>query len=193
MKIILVMGPQGSGKSTQARLLAESLNMQFLSVGEMLREYVKNNFGPVVESLRNAMNKGELVDFDVARMVVSLFLLEHAHATGLVIDGYPRAIEQYSDFDTVFGKKPDVCFVIDLHDSEIKVRIASRKVTEHRKDETQDAIKCRLEIYRSKTQEVLSQLSRDGVPIYRIDGSGTIESIQNILREQVIPYVKDPN
>ncbi|NCS32659.1 nucleoside monophosphate kinase [bacterium] len=182
MKTILVMGPQGSGKSTQAKLLADDLGMQFLSVGESLRSYVNNNAGDIAKDLKSYMNKGELVPHEVVQMVVSLFLLEHPNENGYVVDGYPRETKQYNDFKRLFDELPVAIFVLDLDEDHIMDRISKRKELEHRKDETDDAVKRRLEIYRTRTKVVLDAAKKDNIPVEHIDGSASVKSIQDTLR-----------
>ncbi len=172
------MGPQGSGKSTQARLLAEKYGMQFVSVGEILRELFEDQNQVGIEA-RQYWIKGELVPDDLIVKIVKEFFNKHAQEKDYVIDGFPRDPGEYVVMKEVFPSEIDAIVYINLaHDLIIK-RLKKRAQIEKREDETEEAIRRRLEIAQNVTFPLLQKFKDDGYRVIEVDGSPAPEIIFN--------------
>lgn len=199
---ILLMGPQGSGKGTQAEILSEHLGIPAFGMGQLLRDEIasSSDLGQKFDAILKA---GELVsDEDAARMLQRR-LEQPDTASGYILDGYPRNIEQYKafNFDT-----PTHVLVIEVPRDESLKRLGGRLTCKgcgkvgsmntglapgdtceacgaewyQRADDTPEAISRRLEIYENDTQPVIDQY---GAFVHRIDGVGSIEDITARLTE----------
>ena len=98
MKILLI-GPQGSGKSSQAGLLARYLNVPVVATGEIFRKLVQENTD-MGQALKNILNEGRLVDDQLTCKIVKETLSQSDYQGGFVVDGYPRTVEQMKIFET---------------------------------------------------------------------------------------------
>lgn len=192
---ILLMGPQGSGKGTQAELLANKLNIPALSMGQLIRDEVKSDseFGA---KLKEIITKGELISDEDAAFLLKRRLEKEDAQKGYILDGYPRNMSQFSafDFDT-----PTHVVVIEIPREESLKRLGGRLLCNatgkigsmndglkpgdpseeggiwiQREDDKPEAITRRLEIYEEDTAPVIEQYAQQ---VKRIDGVGTIEEI----------------
>jgi adenylate kinase len=181
-QIVLVYGPQGSGKSTQAEKLAMYLDFKFLSSGELLRKLRTEN-NPVGIRLAQYWVSGELVPDDLIESI--LFpILDNEDYKGFVIDGYPRNIDQLKSFKVFLnlkGWKINQVFYLDVGVAECIRRMKIRAVEEERLDETDEAIAKRLDIYYEKTQPLLGEYEKMEILI-KVDGEREIDEIQSDLQ-----------
>lgn len=171
MNKILLIGPQGSGKSTQAKLLAEFLKIPLISTGDILREKAE-----VDETIRQVLNEGHLVDDQTIARIVKDRLSKDDCLNGCVIDGYPRTLEQMRLFDPGFDK----VFSLDVPEEIVVKRLMSRG----RADDTLELIKRRLDLYYKQTEPLLDYYKKLGILI-NIRGLGDIETIQQDLRNHI--------
>jgi len=171
---LLLLGPQGSGKSTQAKLLAEKHNLCFISIGDLVREKSLED-SEEGKRVREIMERGELVDDET---VANLFRekLEKGGKSGFVTDSYPRRISQVETYD------PGIEKVIDLEipDEEVLRRLLSRG----RVDDTKEAIEKRLEIYHNETKPLLDYYREQG-KLVEVDGAGSIEQVFQKVEEKI--------
>ena len=153
MKLIL-FGPPGSGKGTQASLLAKKINVPHLSTGDILRLKL-NDKDELANELSKTMSSGNLVPDSILNPIVAEKLLSSECKNGFILDGYPRNKSQ-SDFliDFLQKNKIDLDLIIDFKaDTEtIKNRIIERSKIENRSDDNLEVIKTRLEKYFAETQ-----------------------------------------
>lgn len=168
---ILVTGPQGSGKTTQAKLLAEYLDIPFIGMGGVLRERMERD-DEIGNKIREAMDKGILVDDEIVANFTKQKVLEDEK--GYIMDGYPRSIHQLKLFNPDFDK----VFYLDISDEEVMSRLLKRG----RADDTPLLIKERLAIYHEDTESLLSIYKEKGILVV-IDGSLPIEQIKERMRE----------
>jgi adenylate kinase len=179
---ILILGPQGSGKSTQGKLLSEHLRYRFVSTGEILRQAADDK-NPLGQKLVHYWEKGELVPDEIIEGI--LFpILENSVTTGFVLDGYPRTIEQVNSlvsFIELNGDSIKHVFYLSVGEEECIKRITERSQIEKRIDENAEAVKRRLAIYHAETEPLLSEYLRMGV-LRKIDGEQSIEKIQKDIR-----------
>ena len=173
MHKILILGPQGSGKGTQANLLSKKLSIPALSMGQLLRDIKASgtDFGNEIGAI---IDRGDLVPDDIALEVLRL-RLEHEDAqAGYILDGYPRNAAQnavYKTFDA-----PTAMLVITVPREESLKRMHARAKIEQRVDDTPEAINRRLDIYEHETRPIIDDYRAIGV-VHDIDGVGTVEEI----------------
>lgn len=164
---VFITGSQGSGKSTQAKILAEKYELYFLSSGDLCRQIAKED-SDRGRRFKEALDKGLYVpDKDIGKVVKEV-LASPAAKKGFVSDAYPRSLNQISVFD------PQYNFVFELilpEDTAVK-RLLSRA----RGDDTEEQIKSRLDQYHRLTQPVTDHYQRLGL-LHRIDGYRSIEQI----------------
>lgn len=174
-KKVLFIGPQGSGKSTQARLLSEHLKIPVISTGDIFRKLAKEESSEG-QRINKLLSEGKLIDDETTIEVVKKRLAEEDCKNGFILDGYPRNLNQIKEFDPGF----DVVFYLDLADEEAIKRLIARG----REDDTAFQIAERLNIFHEQTDPILEYYKKlDLVKI--IDGNQAIESIQSELRKVV--------
>lgn len=176
---ILFIGPQGSGKTTQAKLLAEHLEVPFISFGALLRERAKQN-NREGKRLKEDMEKGRLVDDSIAADVMRERVSSEDCKKGFVSDGYARSLHQLSLFDPQF----DLVLSLEVSQRQVLSRLLDRAKIEGRFDDTPEAIRIRLENFYKFTKPVLEKYKNEEV-LQIISGSGDIDQIQAEIRRVV--------
>lgn len=166
MKILLI-GPQGSGKTTQAKIIAEKLGIKYLGTGEMLREIAKQG-GPESEKLNEIFAKGVLLDDETTCKLVKETLAKPDYQNGVVVDGYPRTVAQKNIFDPNF----DIILYIKVADEAAINRLSIRG----RADDTPEVIAKRLELYHHETGPLLDIFLNEG-KLWVVDGEQPVEAV----------------
>ena len=151
---VLLLGPQGSGKGTQAKLISKTYGIPQVATGDMARE-LKELDSPLGREVKEIYDRGELLPDDlIVRMILDR-LDRGDTIPGFILDGFPRNLPQAEALDTLLaelGRGLDVVFEFQIGDREVLMeRIAKRAVEEGRTDDTPDAIRKRLEIYDRNT------------------------------------------
>ena len=183
MKIIF-FGPPGSGKGTQAKLLAKELNILHLSTGDILREKLSDGDSLSIK-LKEIMSSGNLVSNEILNQIIANKLMSEECLKGFILDGYPRTISQ-SDFLLSFFKSNnlilDVIFNFKIDFKLVKERIMLRSKQEQRSDDTIDVVKTRLSKYVEETYPV-SQFFAENFSKYSftMDASREVSKIQKGL------------
>lgn len=175
MKILLI-GPQGSGKSTQAELLAKNLSLPKITVGDIFRQIASEDT-PEGKRIKDILDKGHLVDDQTTSEIVKARLQEADSQQGFILDGYPRTVEQLQIFDPGF----DQVIYVNVPEDEVINRMTERG----RADDTEDLINKRLDLYYQQTQPLLDYYKNLGILI-EIDGRGSVEDIQQKIRGSFI-------
>ena len=172
---ILILGPQGSGKSTQAKLLAEKLNYPHIEMGQLLREAVKEkteDSGKICPYLE----KGTLAPFELTVKILKSRLSKEDCRQNYVLDGFPRNMGQVELFDPPLDK----VFYLTLADGNAIKRLSKRG----RVDDTPEVIKKRLDIFHSQTEPVLDYFKKKGI-LEEVDGSPDIQTIFDDLVKRI--------
>jgi len=209
---LIVLGPQGSGKGTQAKMLAKKFNLEHVEMGKFLREVAKTDtdLGKEIHEIINI--QGKLVDDKILKKVLHIKLADIPREQGIIFDGVPRREDQLQYFGEAlqeFGRKIDAVININIPETESIERISKRWVckNEHilimgkdiqskddkcpvcgsdilqRIDDTPERVKTRLGIYHKDTKGVLDYYEKKGILI-EIDGTPSIEKVfENILKK----------
>ncbi len=170
--VIIVMGPQGSGKGTQCRLLSQKLNYVTFSSGALLRETKDPD-------IHSRMTKGLLVRSKDVERVMSDAIEGVEPAQGIVIDGFPRMVNEAEwliQTLSAFGREVrSVIFLVIPRDESVK-RLTLRAGLEARDDDSLAGINRRLELFESETRAVLDLWRSKGL-LKEVDGVGTVEDV----------------
>ncbi|MBP3191603.1 adenylate kinase [Natronogracilivirga saccharolytica] len=173
---IIIFGPPGSGKGTQAKKIAAHFNISHLSTGNMFREAISQGteLGKLVESI---IDQGHLVPDQTVVDLVEETIDKEEYNGGYIIDGFPRTVEQAVAFDNLLERRNEsIDAFLSLHvpDEELVKRLLARG--EGRSDDTEEKIRTRLDVYKKETAPVMDHYQQAGM-FRSIDGTGTIDEI----------------
>ena len=183
---IIIFGPPGAGKGTQAKLLAEKLNNFQISTGDMLRDEIKKDTD-VGKKIINNMNNGKFVEDEIVNKLLEKIIFDIKKKNKLIFDGYPRTINQAKNLENLLSKsdqKIDYIFFLNVNKDSIIKRIERRKILEKRSDDDADTILKRYETYMEITKPVLDYYSKNQ-SFHEIDGSKEITDISQKIEEIV--------
>ena len=203
---IVLFGPPGSGKGTQAKLLAEKYGIPHISTGDILRENLNNETKLGLEA-KTYMDKGELVPDDVLIGIIKDRLSESDCASGFLLDGYPRTLPQAETLSKILselGKNLDLVLNIDVPDEKLLKRLAGRRMCVcgasyhilfnkpkqegicdlcgsklyQRDDDKEEAILNRLDVYKNQTRPLIDHYTQAGVML-TINGAADVAVVFN--------------
>lgn len=177
MKIILI-GIQGSGKSTQGNLLSEKLKVPYLSTGHIFRILAKEHT-KLGRYIKEVMNAGYLIPDNKVLSIVSDYLKRPEYKDGYILDGFPRTLGQVKAFKNGIDK----VIYLRVSDKEALWRLSYRN-DEVREDETISAIRKRIDSFHRFTEPVLDYYRKKGVLI-QVDGEKSIEEIHKEIMEKI--------
>ena len=183
---IILFGPPGAGKGTQAKNLVEKLNSFQVSTGDMLREEINQDTEIGKKIIKN-MNDGKYVDDGIVNNLLEKIIFDSQKKNKLIFDGYPRTINQAKTLNNLLNKsnqKIDFIFFLNVNKNAIIKRIERRKILEKRSDDDSNTILKRYDTYMETTKPVLDFYSKNP-NFYEIDGSEKIEVISGKI-EQII-------
>lgn len=187
MKHLILFGPPGSGKGTQAKQLQEKFNMIHISTGDLFR-YEIGNKTPLGLEAQNYMDKGQLVPDSVTIGMLKNKVNMHPEAEGFIYDGFPRTIPQAEALDGFLSEREENVkglIALKVNDEEIVSRLLSRGKTSGRADDAnEDVIRNRIKVYNDQTSPVYAYYENKGVS-QEIEGIGSIEEIFNKLSNAV--------
>ncbi|MGM9471510.1 adenylate kinase [Pseudarthrobacter sp. YS3] len=173
MTRLLIIGPPGSGKGTQAVHIARHFSIPAVSTGDIFRTNVSNETPLGVEAARY-LDDGALVPDDLTNALVKDRLLEADLQPGFLLDGYPRTATQVTELDNMLAsqsKRLDAVVELRAPDSELEQRMLQRAKEQGRKDDTIEVFRRRLDLYHNETHEVVAVYAGRGM-LVSIDGSG---------------------
>ena len=181
MRIVL-LGPPGSGKGTQAALLRERLQVPHISTGDLLRAAVKAGT-PLGLQAKAAMDAGELVSDDLVLGLIEERLGQPDIANGYILDGFPRNLVQAEALDELLarlGQPVDKALELTVDEEQIVQRLAKRAAEEGRSDDTEEVVRNRLSVYHQQTAPVTGYYRQSGL-LVEVNGIGDIETINQRL------------
>jgi len=182
---VLVLGPQGSGKGTQAKLIAKTYGVPQIATGDMIRE-IKELETELGRRVKEIYDRGDLVDDSTIVELIESRLDRGDTIPGFILDGFPRNTAQAEALDVLLhrlGRDLDVVFELQIGDREVLLdRIAKRAVEEGRSDDTPDAIRKRLEIYERETAPLVEYYRTTRGNVVGIHADQSIESVFSEIR-----------
>jgi adenylate kinase len=172
---ILILGPQGSGKGTQAKRIAEAYGGSHVATGDILRAAVSDG-SELGERVRPILERGDLVPDD---LMIELIRERLAEEDAFVLDGFPRTVAQAEALDAMLdeiGKPLDAVILLDVSDEVATERLHGRAVEEGRTDDTPEVIANRLRLYHELTEQVVERYRSAGI-VVAIDGEQPMDDV----------------
>ncbi len=171
MRVVL-LGPPGAGKGTQAQKLSEKLGIPQISTGELFRSNIENGTKLGLEAKRY-LDAGDLVPSELTNQLVDERLNDSDAANGFILDGYPRSLEQAKALHEMLGRRgTDIDAVLEFRVSEEE--LLQRLKGRGRADDTDDVILNRMKIYRAETAPLLDYYSNE---LRTVDAIGTMDEV----------------
>ena len=181
---ILLLGPQGSGKGTQARRIADEYDVPHIATGDMLRATIAADT-PLGRQLKPILDSGQLVSDELMIQIIRNRLEEVDTEGGFVLDGFPRTWAQAQALDRMLkeiGRDLDVVFELQIDDEVSKERLLRRARDEGRTDDTPDVIAERLETYHRETEPLVEHYRTRG-NLVGIHGERTVDEVFSEIQE----------
>ena len=178
MTSMLIIGPPGAGKGTQAQRISDRLGIVAISTGDIFRANVKDETPLGVEA-KKYMDAGDFVPDSVTNDMVRDRLAADDAADGFLLDGYPRTTAQAAELDDILAQKHqslDVVLQLTADSEELVRRLLSRAAQEGRTDDTEDVIRHRLDLYDEQTAAVVAVYAERG-NLVQVDGIGEIDEV----------------
>ncbi|GAA1156026.1 adenylate kinase [Nocardioides aquiterrae] len=175
---LIIMGPPGAGKGTQAKFIAEHYKIPAISTGDIFRANVSEGTELGLEAKRY-MDAGEYVPDEVTNRMVRNRIDEPDAANGFLLDGYPRTLAQVEELDGMIeftGHRLDAVVCLTVDQDEIVSRLLQRAQIEGRADDTEDVIRRRQEIYLEQTEPLIDVYSKRGI-VVEVDGMGEVDEV----------------
>jgi adenylate kinase len=175
---LLLIGPPGAGKGTQAAKLAEAFHIPAISTGDIFRENVKNET-ELGQQAKAFMDRGEYVPDSLTNALVRDRLDWDDAKQGFLLDGYPRTADQVEELDSILGDKDEslnAVVLITADTDEVVRRLLGRAAEQGRADDTEDVIRRRLEVYAEQTAPLIDVYSKRNLVI-EVDGLGAVDEV----------------
>ena len=183
---VIIFGPPGAGKGTQALNIVNKFNLFQVSTGELLRNEVKNQTD-IGKEIDNIISKGDFATDEIVNELIKNVIFNEKTKNKLIFDGYPRSLSQAKNLDYLLSKsnqKIDFVFFLNVKKETIIKRIEKRKILEKRADDNLTTILKRYETYMETTKPVLDFYSKKP-NFHEIDGGAKIDEISNKI-EQIL-------
>ena len=184
---LILFGPPGSGKGTQAERLEEAYNLVHISTGELFRSEMEEGTELGIQA-NDFMCRGELVPDEVTIGMLRNKMMAHRDAEGFIFDGFPRTTPQAEALDQLLGmmdQQIDALIMLDVPEDEIVKRILLRGKDSNRPDDSDpEVIRKRFQVYQSKTAPIFSYYDEKN-KAHKIEGLGTIDDIFHHLCDTI--------
>jgi adenylate kinase len=181
---LLIMGPPGAGKGTQAGLIADHYNIPAISTGDIFRA-MKTAQTSLADQLRAIMDSGGYVSDELTNAIVATRLTEPDCENGFLLDGYPRTVAQVGALDSELastGRQLDAVISLLADVDEVVARLLKRAQIEGRSDDNEDTIRVRLQVYAEQTAPLLEIYRARGI-LVEVDGLGPIDEVSERVFE----------
>ena len=183
---VIIFGPPGAGKGTQAQNIVKKFNLHQVSTGDLLRTEIKNK-SEIGNEIEEIISKGDFATDDVVNKLIKNIVFDPQKKDKLIFDGYPISLSQAKNLDLLLdisNQKIDFIFFLNVNKDTIIKRIEKRKILEKRSDDNLSTILKRYDTYMETTRPVLDFYSSRSY-FYEIDGSEKIGVISSKI-EQII-------
>jgi len=175
---LLIVGPPGAGKGTQASLIADRYGIPAISTGDIFRANIKNQteLGKQVEAIVSA---GSYVPDDLTNAIVADRLAQADAANGFLLDGYPRTVDQVHELDRMLAQADtalDAVVLLEADTDEVVQRLLKRAQEQGRADDTEEVIRHRQEVYTEQTEPLIALFDERDI-VVRVDGLGSIDDV----------------
>jgi adenylate kinase len=186
---ILLLGPPGSGKGTQAKRIHDTYGVAHIATGDMIRE-IKELDTPLGREVKEVYDRGDLVDDEMMIRLIRDRLSRGDTLPGFVLDGFPRTMPQAEALDELLdelGRSIDVAFELQVRDREqLLERILKRAAQENRSDDTAEVIRRRLENYDRETAPLVEYYRTRHGNVVGIHADRTVEDVFHEIREALV-------
>ena len=183
MKLLLI-GPPGAGKGTQASKLSEVFGIPAISTGDIFRENVRNQT-PLGLEAKAFMDSGAYVPDELTNKLVRDRLQNPDCANGFLLDGYPRTADQVDELDAILTETNaslDAVIQLTADTDEVVRRLAKRAIEQGRSDDTEDVIRNRMAVYEQQTAPLITMYAARG-SLIMVDGLGEIDEVTSRIKE----------
>ena len=181
---VIIFGPPGAGKGTQANYLVNKYKLLQVSTGDLLRNEVKNQT-EIGKDIENIISKGDFATDEIVNELIKKIIFDKKNKVRLIFDGYPRSLSQAKNLDFLLNnsnQKIDFIFFLDVKKETIIKRIEKRKILEKRADDNISTILKRYDTYMETTKPVLDFYSEKS-NFYEINGDKKIDEISSKIEE----------
>jgi adenylate kinase len=179
----VILGPPGSGKGTQGKLLSERLELPKIATGDLLRDALEAKM-PLGQKAKQYMDRGELVPDTVIMGLVGEQLERPEAANGAIFDGFPRTIPQAEALDRLLSKRGArlrCVLLFDVAEEEVVRRMMRRSKVEGRSDDDPATVQRRLQVYQQATAPLIAYYGSRGI-MHRVQGTGEVNEVSERIR-----------
>jgi adenylate kinase len=190
MRMIL-MGPPGAGKGTQAQVVAERYSIPAISTGDIFRKNASEGTELGIQAQR-FMDAGEYVPDELTNLMVRNRIDEPDAERGFLLDGYPRTLAQVEELDGMIkhtGHVLDAVVVLTVDKEELVQRLLQRAETEGRADDTEDVVRRRQEVYHDQTAPLID-VYRDRGLMIEVDGMGEVDEVSKRVLDALVDVME---
>ncbi len=189
---IVIFGPPGAGKGTQARKIAGAYGITHIATGDIFRREIGSD-SPLGRRIKAIVESGRLVPDELTVEVLRRAVERAGNTRGLLFDGFPRTLAQAKALDRLLddlGETVDVVIALEVPEEELIRRLMGRARQEGRADDSEAVIRKRFEEYRRKTAPVLDYYEVQG-KLHPINGVGTVEEVFDRIRQVLAPVISE--
>ncbi|GAB3618130.1 adenylate kinase [Okibacterium endophyticum] len=184
---LLIVGPPGAGKGTQAAVLADWLGIPAISTGDIFRENIaaQTELGKQVDEI---VSSGGYVPDSLTNEIVRERLKQHDATHGFLLDGYPRTTEQVAELDRILGEDGtaiDAVIQLVADPDDVVARLLKRAAEQGRVDDTEEVIRHRQDVYLEQTEPVIALYRERGLVI-EVNGLGTVDEVSRRIRDALV-------
>ncbi|GAA2189587.1 adenylate kinase [Leucobacter alluvii] len=179
---LLIIGPPGAGKGTQAGRIAARYQVPAISTGDIFRANIQGGteLGQQVQAI---IEQGELVPDELTNRIVADRLSQDDAASGFLLDGYPRTVDQVHALDGMLnGSSLDAVVLLEADPEEVVARLLKRAAVEGRSDDTEEVIRHRQDVYAEQTAPLIELFSKRGI-LVSVDGLGSVDEVSERIAE----------